>query len=263
MPAPLDRTAETFDTEASRTDVSVCVAVWKRHRPPNLRTIRAQLDAALDGLRAELIVVLNGIGERRADVPSDARVVRFELNRGVPPAWNAAGRLARGRFICFLNDDVSLGAGAIRRLCEALERTPDAGVVGPVGTRWDLAAPRHLSHIDLDGVEGGTLAECEVVSGFMFATPADVFSRAGGFDEAYAPCGFEEVDYCTTARLRLGLRCFAVAGVPYEHRFGISAARARRWRRVRFDGRSETIRTIAARNRRHFREKWRSLTARG
>ena len=119
--------------------------------------------------------------------------------------------------------------------------------------RWDALAsagcsgyPRLFHHV---------VRECEVVSGFLFATRRDTFDAAGGFDEAYAPFSYEEVDFCTAVRLDLGLRCYAVADVEHTHEFGVSAA-WRPWRRVRFDGRSESVWSIDRRNRRRFLSKW-------
>jgi GT2 family glycosyltransferase len=109
--------------------------------------------------------------------------------------------------------------------------------------------------VDVDGLAPGQVRECEVVSGFLFATRRDTFDAAGGFDEAYAPYSYEEADYCTAVRLDLGLRCYAVAGVGHDHAFGVTAA-WRPWRRVRFDGRSESVWSIDRRNRRHFLAKW-------
>jgi GT2 family glycosyltransferase len=235
-------------------DISVCVAVYKRHPEPNLHTLAASLPAALGSLKGELIVTLNGLASADAHVPDCASTVGFDVNRGVPVAWNAAARLARAPILCVVNDDVVLGRDSLLLLHRALMREPSAGVVGPKGTRWDIAAARHLSYLDMAASPTGELGECEVVSGFLFATPLAVFESVGGFDEAYTPCGFEEVDYCTAVRLRAGLSCFAVAGVQCTHEFAISAARS--WRRVHYDGRSESIKSISARNRRHFLGKW-------
>ena len=236
-------------------DVSVCVPVYRVHGAPHVATLAADLSAALDGLTGELVVALNGVDADAVGVPPEAGTVASEVNRGVAPGWNAAAARATGATLCFCNDDVRLGAGSLRRLHDALRAHEDAGVVGPVGTRWDVARGRHLGWIDLGGVPDGDVRECEVVSGFLFATRRDTFEAAGGFDEAYAPFSYEEVDFCTTARLDLGLRCYAVAGVAYEHEFGVTAA-WRPWRRVRFDGRSESVWSIDRRNRRHFLAKW-------
>jgi GT2 family glycosyltransferase len=233
--------------------VSICVPVWKRHRPPDLATLQASLRDALAGLDGELIVVLNGISRSQAPLRPETVVIEFGMNRGVPVAWNRAAAAASAEVLCFANDDVVLGASALRLLWESARRE-DAGVVGPVGTRWDIMKGEHRAYVPMEARCPGEVESCEVVSGFLFATRSDVFRAVGGFDEAYSPCGFEEVDYCTAVRLKLGLGCFAVAGVPYRHEFGISARR--QWRRVRFDGRTESLGSIARRNREHFLSKW-------
>jgi O-antigen biosynthesis protein len=250
----------TIGLPGPRPALSVCVATYKKHGPPNLRTLAEDLDAALDGLSGELIVFLNGVSADRVGVPPWAVVRGSPINLGVSPAWNVAAQTARSDSFVFVNDDVRLGPGSLRELWAVLHADESAGVVGPVGTRWDILEPRHVSHLDDSTLPPGTTQECEVVSGFLFATPRSVFEAVGGFDEAYAPCGFEEVDFCTSVRLTLGLRCLAVAGIAYDHHFRISTSRP--WRRVRFNGRSESIGRIADRNRRHFRAKWQSLAAR-
>lgn len=234
--------------------LAVCVAVYKTHGPPNVMSMVEELPAALGGLDAELVVVLNGVQAEQVELPAGAHVVRFELNEGVPIAWNAAARVATAPVICVANDDVSLGAGSLRVLHDTLLSAPDAGAAGPVGTLWDVPQARHRAYLDLDDRRPGEAVECDVLSGFLFLTPRMVFERVGGFDEAFTPCGFEEVDYCTAVRHRLGLRCYAVAGVPIAHKFGISAKRP--WRKVAYQGRAERLGHIARRNRAHFLSKW-------
>jgi O-antigen biosynthesis protein len=243
-----------------RPDISVCVPVWRRQSPPNLATLQSSLPHALDGLQCELIVVLNGINASPRPRPPASAVFQFRTNRGVPVAWNTAAAAASADVLCFINDDVVLGESALRRLREAATRE-DAGVVGPVGTHWNIESATHLAYVSTAGLSAGELEPCEVVSGFLFATRRDVFRSVGGFDEAYSPCGFEEVDYCTAVRLRLGLKCYAVAGVLHHHEFGVSASR--RWRRIRFDGRWESIGQIGRRNRAYFLEKWSNHDASG
>jgi GT2 family glycosyltransferase len=245
--------AGRFAPTRHRPDLSVCVPVWKRHSPPDLATLQTSLAGALVGLRAEMIVVLNGISRSRVPVTPSMKVIEFPRNQGVPVAWNHAAAAGRADVLCFVNDDVLLGPSSLRRLWEAARRG-DAGVVGPVGTRWDIANGKHVAYVSTDPLAPGEVEPCDVVSGFLFATRAETFRTVGGFDEAYTPCGFEEVDYCTAARIRLGLNCYAVAGISYKHEFGVSGQR--HWRRIRFDGRTESIRSITRRNRQHFLEKW-------
>lgn len=241
--------------EPARPDISVCVAAYKHHGAPNLRTLSESLAAAADGLSYELVAVLNGIDLDFDERPSGSPVyVRFAVNRGVSAGWNAAVAASSGSLVCVINDDVALGPGSLRVLAESLATAPAAGVTGPVGTRWDIPAARHISYVDTVGKPVGTVVECEVVSGFLLVFYRTTFDRVGGFDERLTPCSYEEVDFCTAVRLKAGLKCYAVAGVDIAHNFGISAARS--WKRISFDGRRETLGSINRRNRRHIVDKW-------
>jgi GT2 family glycosyltransferase len=233
------------------TDVSVCVAVYRERPAPNAGSLAGDLPRALDGLDGELRVALNGISPAAAGVPDDVVAARFDVNRGVSVAWNAAAAGATGEVLCFCNDDLRLGRGAVKRLCDALAAQPDAGIVSPVGAGWDMSRLRYGAWIHPDGDD---VVACDVVAGFLFALRRDTFQAVGGFDEAYSPAGLEEVDLSTAVREKLGLRTYAVGGVEHDHEYGISAARP--WQRLEFDGRSETIAAIQHRNKRHFAAKW-------
>jgi GT2 family glycosyltransferase len=238
-------------------DVSVCVPVYRVHAEPNLATLADTMERALDGLRGELVVALNGISEAEAGVPPWARSIDLGVNRGVSPGWNAAAANARGAVLVFANDDVLLGPRALRLMHDVLTSHAEAGVVGPIGTRWDLSVPKHLEWLDQSDRAPGEVEACDVVSGFLFAVRSEVLEAVGGFDEAYAPCSMEEVDFCTDVRKRLGLECYAVAGIETEHEYGISVSRP--WTRVRHSGRTEFLRSIHIRNVRHFRSKWQGV----
>ncbi len=236
--------------------ISLCVAAYKVHPPPNAAALAGALTEALDGREGELVVALNGIDARAAELPPDASTVDLGVNRGVAPAWNAAARASRGEVLVFCNDDVELGPRSLALLAQALEEKPRA-VVGPLGSCWDLVRGEHRTWVDPDVPQGrGGLAECDVVSGFLFACRRRTWEEVGGFDEFYAPASWEEVDFCTAVRAAGG-RCYAVPGVRYGHEWGVSR-RQPPWTRARWDGRSETWRSIHRRNRRHFLTKWAS-----
>jgi GT2 family glycosyltransferase len=233
--------------------ISVCVAVHRVHEAPNIASLGTALPAALEGQSGEIAVALNGIDRHSAYVPDGARTVGLGVNRGVAPGWNAAARVAHGETLVFCNDDVELGARSLARLADALRERPDA-VVGPVGSRWDIASGRHLSWVKADDDDTRGIAECDVVSGFLFACARRTLNAVGGFDEFYAPASWEEVDFCTAVRAAGG-HCYAIGGVSHRHEWGVSR-RQPPWARARWDGRSETWRSIHRRNRRHFLQKW-------
>jgi len=230
--------------------ISLCAAVYQVHGPPNVAALADGLRAALGRHDGELVVALNGVSAGDVGLGEETLTVEMGVNRGVAPAWNAAARASGGDVLVFCNDDVALAAGAVERLADALDGLPSAGVVGPMGSRWDIARGRHLRMVD--GEEGA--APCEVVSGFLFACLRQTWEKVGGFDEFYAPASWEEVDFCTAVRAS-GELCYAVGGIGYEHEWGVSR-RQLPWARARWDERSETWRSIHRRNRRHFLEKW-------
>jgi GT2 family glycosyltransferase len=238
-------------------DVSVCVPVYKAHDEPNLATVGETMERGLDGLRGELLVALNGVSATQARVPTGATAIDLGVNRGVSPGWNAAAAAASGTVLVFANDDLALGPRSLRLLHDVLVGHPEAGVVGPDGTLWDLTVPKHLEWLDLTGRAAGDIERCDVVAGFLFAMRRETWERLGGFDEAYAPCSMEDVDLCTDVRLRLGLENFAVAGVETEHEYGISVTRP--WKRISHNGRTEFLRTVHVRNVRHFKSKWKGF----
>jgi GT2 family glycosyltransferase len=250
----MNRNPNDVQQRGSSPSVSVCVPVYQSHGSPNIATLAASVPAALGGLDGELVIALNGVSAEQAGVPDDAVVVDLGINRGVAPGWNAAAHAARGDVLVFANDDVILGKDALVRLAQTLSERPEAGVVGPVGANWDISGPpREIESIDPAGQPAGEVRRCESVSGFLLATRREVFERVGGFDESYAPCICEELDFCLGVRA-LGLVCYAVAGVEHEHEFQISKARP--WRRLRHNGRTEMLWRIHRRNVRHFRRKW-------
>jgi GT2 family glycosyltransferase len=231
--------------------VSVCTATYRAHGAPNVGTLAAALPAAAGDAAHELVVALNGISAEAAGVPAEARTVTLDTNRGVAPGWNAAAAAATGEVLVFANDDVELGPGSLARLVAALDEHPDAGVVGPVGSRWDRQSWQHTGFVSAGD---GEVAECDVVSGFLFAARRSDWEAVGGFDEAYAPASWEEVDFNLALQAR-GRRSLAVGGVDAEHEWGISA-RQPIWRTIRWDGRRELLWSVHRRNRRHFLAKW-------
>jgi GT2 family glycosyltransferase len=233
------------------SDISVCVAVYRQRPAPNVATLSRDLPLALGALQGELRVALNGISASVAGVGDDVVAAAFEANRGVSVAWNAAAAEAAGDVLCFCNDDVSLGAGSLERLHEALTSTADAGIVSPVGAGWNMRTLRYGEWVHPGGTE---IVACDVVAGFLFALRRETFQRLGGFDEAYTPAGLEEVDLSTAIRRKLGQQAYAAGGIEHVHEYGISAARP--WQRLEFDGRSESIAGIAHRNKQHFAAKW-------
>jgi len=113
--------------------VSVCITNW------NCRDLlRGCLHSLLkqeQGASLEVIVVDNASGDGAADMVAcefpQVRLIRNEANAGFARANNQAARLARGRFLLFLNNDTVVPAQTVARLTDYLEGHPEAVLAGP------------------------------------------------------------------------------------------------------------------------------------
>lgn len=198
----------------------------------------------------EVIVVCNGEDpELREFVCSHPAITRFcinSVNAGVARSWNIGAQLAEGQALCFLNDDVSVEPGGLETLVEMLHSAPDVGQVGPVGARWKGA--QHQAFVGEDQVE-----DADAIAGFCFIIRDDLFRRLGGFDVAYSPAGFEEIDMSYAIR-RAGYRCVVVPHLPihHYHHHGVSAYRTE----VHYLSSMIDTVTLHERNKAYFLAKW-------
>lgn len=203
----------------------------------------------------EVIVVCNGADEELRDFvrrsPDIDRYCLNSTNVGVARAWNMGAQLADGHYLCYLNDDVSVGEGALERLAAHLDTDPSVGEVGPAGSIW-----RNCKHERFVEAEGP--AEADVVSGFCFMLRADTFHRLGGFDVGFTPAGYEEIDLSYRIR-QSGLKCIVDSrvAVKHFHHHGVSAHRTD----IHFMGQVIDTETLHQRNTAYFLKKWQGVMA--
>ena len=216
----------------------------------------------------KVIVVDNASGDGSAALISDAilergwqgwaELIELPRNGGFAYGNNHAIRRARSHqpsllaVVC-LNPDTRVLPGAIALLIDALERRPDAGIIGSSiedehGRVQRTAHPFHSPWSELDsGAQFGLITRlvgkrslgrpvgqraeaCDWVSGACMAVRTEVFDRIGMLDEGYF-LYFEETDFCLRAR-RAGWSCWYVPEARVIHfegaSTGIRDARRRR-----------------------------------
>ncbi len=141
------------------------------------------------------------------------RILRNERNLGFVGSCNRGAAEARGRFLAFLNSDTIVLDDWLDALLATFDGFPGAGVVGskllyPSGRTGEAGAivwrdgscwnygRRHAPH----SPEVEYARETDYVSGAALAIDRDLFRSLGGFDEAYAPGYYEDVDLAWRVR---------------------------------------------------------------
>lgn len=183
-----------------------------------------------------------------------ARLILNETNRGFGGASNQGAELARGRYLCFLNSDALVQPGWLAPLLETLG-DPSVGAVVPLLLNEDGSVQEAGCVIDSIGHAHAVGAgedpakfeyrfrrEVDFGSAACMVVSRDAFAEVSGFDPAYAPAYFEDVDLCFKLEQR-GLRTI------YEPRSRVT--------HIRFgSGSFESARKLMEKNRHFFVERW-------
>ena len=186
--------------------VTVVVATYQR-RESLLRLLtglRAQLDED-PGLREglDVIVVVDGSTDgslelcESLDFPVQLKPI-FQRNRGRAAARNVGLAAANGEIVWFVDDDVELLPGLVRRHRASHDGDDPHVLTGPYMDETDERgiAPnrRWVDLIYREMSASGVVDRADRFSTANASGPVDVFRAVGGFDEGFTGWGFEDTE---------------------------------------------------------------------
>lgn len=204
---------------AEQPVASIVVLAWR-----NTAVIEALASVAAHcaDVAYELILVLNGADEAVADLVHEhvegAVVLESANNLGFGGGCNAAAAQARGDYLVFLNDDALVQPGWLSALVRAARSEVGAAAVGsrlvfPDGrlqeagcVLWSNGGTWQVGH-GARGVEDMWRWRRDTIycSGAGMLVDRKAFVSLKGFDEAFYPAYFEDVDLCLRLH-EVGLR---------------------------------------------------------
>ncbi len=195
--------------------VSFVIPVYNQvdHTRACLRSIEQHVGEQVDH---EVILVDDGSDEATRsflqDLDPAIRVVTLEKNSGFARATNSGARVAQATWLCLLNNDVELAAGAVAEMLSVADQHPRAGVIGNVQLYADSGEVDHagIKFVDrgypvhvrppLNQLKARPDAQSAVaVTAACCLVNRAWFNRTGGLDDRYRN-GFEDVDLCLRAR---------------------------------------------------------------
>lgn len=207
------RLAQRWCTE-SEPDVSILIINW--HAAPLTMECIRQIWANTEGVRYEIVVVDNGsdpasLGQLRR-LGRGVRLLELGANRFFGEANNIAAEHAKGRFVCLLNNDAFVQPGWLKVLREALDKDEQAGAAGPLflfpdgsiqeagGTIDSRGVPQRAARGEAVGTQVLSPGVVDYISAAALLVRANCFEQVGGFDLAYEPAYYEDVDLCFKLR---------------------------------------------------------------
>jgi GT2 family glycosyltransferase/glycosyltransferase involved in cell wall biosynthesis len=192
-------------------DVSILIINWN-DAAMTLECIR-QIWMHTYGCAYEIVIADNGSPEsdvqRLHNLGNGIRLLELRCNRFFGEANNIAAEAACGRYICTLNNDAFVQPGWLMTLYRAMEENPDLGAAGPTFLFPDGVLQEAGADVDADGyplrfgrgekqlpAENLTPRFVDYISAAALLLRRDLFMEAGGFDLAYEPAYYEDVDLC-------------------------------------------------------------------
>jgi GT2 family glycosyltransferase/glycosyltransferase involved in cell wall biosynthesis len=160
----------------------------------------------------ELIIVDNGSLDETTsllDRLENVTTIKNEGNLGFIKGCNQGASKAKGKYLLFLNNDITVTPGWLSKLVRTIEDYPKCGAVGckliwPNGKLQEAGSIIWSEGSALGyGREGDPmqpeysyLREVDYCSGACLLVRKDIFQQLGCFDERYTPAYYEDSDLC-------------------------------------------------------------------
>jgi GT2 family glycosyltransferase len=214
------------------------IVILARHRPERLSRCLETLAALPDPGSREVLVLLNDADDGVRAVldapPLPLRVLASAVNMGFAAGCNMLSKLARGRYLVFLNDDTEVEVGWLQPLIETADRDPRAGAVGSCvlfadgsiqeagAVIWQDGSTTSLGRDSRPGSPAVSFVrEVDYCSACSLLVRREAWTAAGGFCEDYFPAYYEDVELCLSLRA-LGYRVLYQPRSRVRHHGGSS-----------------------------------------
>jgi ADP-heptose:LPS heptosyltransferase len=203
---------ETVQPVGVESLVSIIILAWN-----NLEYTKKCIDSIRKNTKVkyQLVVVDNGSSDRTCQyletvLKDDDVLIRNARNIGFSSGNNLGARVARGEYLCFLNNDCEVSEGWINQLFDA---SKDLGLVGP--SMGQVAPDFQKKEFKFVGFARED-NEWSYIEGWCLFLRREIFNFVGGFDTKFDPYLCEDADLSFKLK-RHGMRIREVKNLKIKH----------------------------------------------
>jgi GT2 family glycosyltransferase len=159
-------------------------------------------------------------------------------NIGFLKSCNKAAEVARGKYLCFLNNDTQVSPHWLKNMVTVFSNDEMTGIVGakliyPYGLLQEAGGlinykgqPAHYGKFqDPEHNQYNFIRETDYCSGACILINRSDFELLGGFDDRYAPAYYEDTDLCLSVKYKLGKKNYYQPLSEVIHFEGISSGK--------------------------------------
>lgn len=215
------------------------------------------------GYRYEIIVVDNGSRPDEFAILSDFKgcykLLRLDVNRYFGEGNNIGAEAAKGEFVVFMNNDVTVTSNWLPPLMEPFDKHSDCGATGPKflypnGMLQEAGAlmDEHGGSVQIGKFQDPKLPQfnlgrtVDYVSAATVVMRKEKFEEILGFDFIYEPAYYEDVDLCLKLG-QIGLKTYYIPESCVVHHENATTADPRN---------SALLNNIVAVNQKKFVARW-------
>ena len=211
----------------SVVDLSICIVNWNTEA--QLKECLRSIYGETRGISYEVFVVDNASRDGSVEMVKnhfpDVCLIANRENRGFAAANNQAIRLAKGRYVIYLNPDTVINGNALTTMVRFMDDHPEAAAIGPKLLNTDgsvqhsirrfpsfsialhdntilgrlLVFRRRVENFKMGDFSFDRVEEVDATSGAALMVRKDVLDEVGPMDEGYFMF-IEELDLCQRMR---------------------------------------------------------------